>query len=356
MMIDLPGLLRERMPSGNYRYRVRVEGRKHVRVPLPVTPEHPNFMEYYRAARAGEAYTLQATLSELAVKHSLGWLTHEYIAAMRQMEHAGLLHRSTVHQRTQFLARLRTFKNFEGKEMAMPRSAVIKWRDSMMGTPGAADNGIKAVRAMFAWAIDQGLVDANPCDNVRRLNKMSTGATAWTLDNFNAFFAEHPAGTMPHLALTLYIYTACRVSDVYRLGRHNEIKIDGNPFIRFQPVKKGSAVVTVPITSQLRFAIDAVPRKGSTYLLSEHGRPYASAKAFANKFAAWVEEAGLEGLTSHGIRKSAGQLLALAGATQYHIMSVHGHTEAKTSEVYTKGVDRARLAAEAISALSKLGL
>ncbi|MDP1669812.1 hypothetical protein [Phaeovulum sp.] len=64
-----------------------------------------------------------------------------------------------------------------------------------------------------------------------------------------------------------------------------------------------------------------------------------------------VRGGGAEGLSSHGIRKAAGELLALQGASQYHIMAVHGHSSAKTSEVYTKGVERDRLAEQAMRML-----
>ena len=53
MKIDLPGLLREKLPSGNVRYRVRVERRKAKRVRLYVEPGQPDFMEHYHAARRG---------------------------------------------------------------------------------------------------------------------------------------------------------------------------------------------------------------------------------------------------------------------------------------------------------------
>lgn len=39
MRVDFPGLLIENHRNGSPRYRVRVEGRKHVRIHLPVGPE-----------------------------------------------------------------------------------------------------------------------------------------------------------------------------------------------------------------------------------------------------------------------------------------------------------------------------
>ncbi len=53
MKIRFLGLLAEKLPSGAVRYRVRVEGQKAKRIPLSVPPDHPQFIEIYRAARTG---------------------------------------------------------------------------------------------------------------------------------------------------------------------------------------------------------------------------------------------------------------------------------------------------------------
>ena len=50
-------------------------------------------------------------------------------------------------------------------------------------------------------------------------------------------------------------------------------------------------------------------------------------------------------------RKAAGHLLAQEGCSQYQIMSIHGHTQAQTSEIYTKGVERWRMTAETMKRL-----
>lgn len=66
-------------------------------------------------------------------------------------------------------------------------------------------------------------------------------------------------------------------------------------------------------------------------------------------------EAGLpKGRTQHGVRKGAAGLLAGAGATQYEIICLMAHTQAKTSEIYTKRIERAALAATAINKMSAM--
>lgn len=351
MKLDLPGLLKEKLPSGRYRYRVRVEGKKFLRIPLSIGPEDPRFLSHYNAARAGVRLGPQSTAADAAPPSTLEWLTHSFELAMRARVKAGLMHPGTLKQRAAFYARLRA--DYGNKDMAMPRSAVIRIRDGMIETPGAADNMVKAIRALYAWAVDQGHVAENPATGIGTINR-GVGATPWTIEDMRAFKTKHPPGTMAHLALTLFMFTACRIDDVVKLGCGNEVMRDGVASLQWRPGKRGSEWVTVPILPPLARAIAAQQAKGPTYLLTELGKPFASGAAFGNRFRKWVADAGLTDRSPHGIRKAAGELMALEGASQYHIMAVHGHTQAKTSEIYTKGVDRTRLAAEAMRMLSTM--
>ena len=351
--IDLPGLLRERMASGNIRYRVRVAGDKARRILLTVPPGHKDFLDHYHAARAGIALTPASAPSEAATPRSLSWLTLAFEEAMADQVEAGLLQQATLKQRANFFTRLRA--EYGQKHMAMPPDQVVRIRDAMVATPGAADNMVKSIRALYAWAIERRIIDGpNPAAGVGKLLRKHRGAVAWSIEDLAQFRKRHPLGTTAHLALTLFMFTACRVGDVVRLGRANEVQRGGITWLEWQPGKSGSAPVSVPILPPLEKALRARPVIGPTYLLTGHGKPFASAASFGNKFRDWTAEAQMTDRSPHGIRKAAGELMASQGASQYHIMAVHGHTQAKTSEVYTRGIERAKLASDAMKAMAGL--
>lgn len=342
MRLQLPGLTRHKGPRG-WKYRVRAEGDKNRRVALPCGPDHPEFHRCYIEARRGMRPEL--TPEPELVPRSFEWLGRKFEAHMQAQVEAGQMHPGTKHQRTAFLARL--YPEHGEKRMEMPRHKVVEIRDELVATPGAADNMVKALRALYAWAVERGIVSDNPAIGIGKINK-GTGAVPWSVDDLKTYRQRHPEGTMPHLALTLFMFTACRIGDVYRLGRAHERQIDGLTWLDWHPAKKGSARVTLPIMPPLARAIRAQKVVGPAYLLNAHGKPFASAAAFGNWFRERVSEAGLTGRSPHGIRKAAGELLALEGASQYHIMAIHGHTQAKTSEGYTSRVNRVRLAADAM--------
>jgi len=348
MRAHLPGLFRETLPSGTIRWRVRVAGQKARKITIAAGPGEPGFLAQYDSARRGIKPEPEQEPDH--IPQSVAWLIHQFDKAMAEAVKAGHLHPGTHKQRMAYLRRVG--ETYGQKHMAMPRKAVIEHRDTMQATPGAADNSVKAIKALYAWAIYRGHVTANPAANVSRLNR-NKGAVPWSVDDLRRFRERHPDG-MAHLALTLFMFTACRVSDVYRLGRANESRRDGLLWLSWQPAKKGSPPVSVPVLPPLARAIRAQKLVGETYLLNGWGKPFASAAAFGNWFRDRATEAGLSGRTPHGIRKAAGELLALEGVTQYGIMSVLGHSQAKTSEVYTASVNRDRLAMDAMQKLAKI--
>lgn len=354
--INYPGLLREPMPSGAVRWRVRVEGDKRKRIALTVAPDHPQFREHYYAARRGIQLPAPEDVTSSSIRGSVGWLVDLYSDAMKTMVRDGAMSPQTMHQRKVFADWMRG--QVGEYKAAMPQSELIKLRDLKAATPGAADNFIKAVRAMYAWGILRGHVSANPATGIGKLNRDGKGATPWTVADLRQYRDAHQPGTMAHLALTLFMFTACRISDAVILGRGHEIQRRGVTWLDFQPVKKGAKRVRIPMLPPLLAATRASTVIGKTYLLTAHGQPFASSAAFDNKFRSWViaagfvDENGKATRSSHGIRKAAGELLALEGASQYQIMAVHGHSSAKTSQIYTDGVDRDELAAQAMSMLS----
>ncbi|SMO95142.1 Phage integrase family protein [Thalassovita litoralis] len=349
MKIKYPGLVEERLPSGNLRYRVRPEGNPKRKIRLNVTPDHPDFVEEYLAARAGAKPVLQEDPAAKSIPQSIEWLAIKYGIAMDAMVKSGQMHPATRKQRKWMLERF--CQEYGDYALNMPSEKLVEYRDTLSATPGAADNMVKSIRAMFVWAIERGMAQVNPATGVGKINRGQGGAKPWTIDDLKTFRKCHPAGTTAHLCLTLFMFTACRISDAVRLGRQHEVMIDGVRALRWQPVKKGSAEVIIPMMPPLYRATRAAPVIGETYLLTDYGKPFRSPEGLRNRLRKWCNEAGLHGLSSHGIRKATGHLLAHEGCTQYQIMTIHGHTQAKTSEVYTKGLERWRLAADAMKKL-----
>lgn len=352
LKLDFPGLLKEKMKSGNVRYRVRLEGNPRKRVNLLVTPDHPDFQEFYLAARRGIQLKPESTPVERSVRGSIAWLIYKYMEHLEGRVHAGLSSPMTLKKKGLLLKKLRGTCGEYSSDI--PTSEVIKIRDAMKDTPAFADSMVEAIRVMYRWAVERGICDVNPAIGVSKIDKGNGGAIPWTQDDLRQYKKFHPFGTNAYLCLTLFMFTACRIGDALFLGRNNEFERHGIRGIGWQPSKKGSAYVKIPMLPPLYKATRAMKVQGDRYLLTGDGQPFRSPDALGQRFRKWCREAGLENRSSHGIRKAAGHLLAQEGCTQYQIMCIHGHTEAKTSEVYTKGIERWKMAADAMQTFRKI--
>jgi integrase len=170
----------------------------------------------------------------------------------------------------------------------------------------------------------------------------------WSAEDINAFLEVHRAGTTARRWLLLALFTGARIGDTYQHGRKDEVTRDGEIWLEWQPKKKGSAFVSIPLAPQLLEELRAPKVEGRAYLLSEHGRPYRTPESLRRMIQAWTKSAGLQNRSQHGVRKAMGDLLAERGCSQHQIMAVMAHTKPTTSAVYTKNADRRRMAAQAI--------
>jgi integrase/recombinase XerD len=120
-------------------------------------------------------------------------------------------------------------------------------------------------------------------------------------------------------------------------------------------------MLKVKIMPEFQEALDAMPRseKALTFLTTDHGRPFASAAAFGNKFADWCKAAGLKpvlcddgrvrSFRAHGLRKAALTQAAHAGCTASELMALGGHATLAQLQVYLQDAEQERLADAAIS-------
>lgn len=352
-----PGLLRERTPSGATRWRVRVEGNKARRIKLPVSPGERGFEEAYWKARAGIEPDAPEEPSADPEMKSLDMLVDRYLAALESKAEAGSASPLTLKGHRSLLRRAADVRDPLGRRMGalsadLPREAFVAVLDAFGPRTGAADNAVKALRAAYRWGEDRGFPADSPVFKIRKQHKGKGGAVPWTADDARRFLETHGPGTMARRWFWLAVNTMARIGDTPGFGPRHVQVFDEGRFLTWQPAKKGSAPVAVPMLPQLDEELEGAA--GPTFLLTEAGRPFASPEALRNRVQKWTAAAGLDRRTQHGIRKGAARMIAEAGGSQYELMAAMSHTEAATSEVYTRSVERRKMSAEAVGRLREI--
>lgn len=357
MKIALPHLLADTDRHGNKRIYYRRRGKPMVR--LHAEPGTPEFIEEYQQARDGQIAPARPNVARAATG-SLRWLVAGYydaanfrtLDASTQRVRRGLL--DAICESTTKADARRGDLPFARIE---PRH-IRELRDQKLDLPEAANGRVKALRRLFAWAIEYDLAKSNPAADVAYLSGSGEGFHTWTVDEVTKFEGKHPIGSKPRLALALLLYTGVRRSDVVKLGR--QMERDGALHFtekkgadsRALGRKKSAAPKrhVLPILPALRAVIDATPSGTLTYLVTSFGQPFTAA-GFGNKFRTWCNAAGLPNCSAHGLRKAGATVAAENGATAHQLMAIYGWTTLRQAEGYTQKANRERLASEAMHLL-----
>lgn len=229
-------------------------------------------------------------------------------------------------------------------------------RDEKVETPEAANGRVKALRQLFAWGVEAGVATTNPAREVPYLSSGSDGFHTWSVEEVHEFEAAHPIGTKARLAMALLLYTGVRRSDAVRLGpgmeHDGELHFTETKGAKTKTRKRGLGPKhrELPILPQLRAVFDATTLGTPTYLVTDFGKPFSPA-GFGNRFRKWCDEAGLTHCSAHGLRKAGATIAAENGATEHQLMSMYGWESPKQAALYTRKVNRHRLARDAMHLL-----
>lgn len=215
------------------------------------------------------------------------------------------------------------------------RGEFLAWRDRV-GTSSerTADYRFAIFARILAWALDRGLVMANPCKRPGRLYRGSRAEFIWRDAEEAAFYAKAPEHL--HLALRLALWTGQRQGDLIKLawkaydGTH--IRLAQNK-TRSKTGKRRLKRVVIPVGAPLKVALDALQASYAaegkelpeTILVTMRGSKWTS-DGFRASWRKGCAKAGVAGLTFHDLRGTIVTRLAIAGCTIPQIATITGHS------------------------------
>jgi integrase len=350
-----PGCVEDTDRHGNIRIYYRAKGRPKIR--LRGAPWTPEFMAEYDAAKGQPA----PITSKGITRGTWRWLCVRYFA-----ESADYLR---LDERTKRVRRgilegtfdepiapgsSKLFREFPLSRMSADAVEVL--RDRKLTLPESANGRVKAIRAVFKWAVrkkgpdGKPLVSHNPARDIPYLKSNNpSGWHTWTPEEVRRFEERHPIGTKARLALALLLFTGQRRSDITRLGRQHA-RNGKITFTQFKGRHRKPKRLVLPILPALQQVIDSSLCGELAFLVNDLGRPFTDA-GFGNKFREWCNQAGLHHCTAHGLRKAGATIAANRGATAHQLMAIFGWDTLKMAEAYTRAADQERLAEAAMHML-----
>jgi integrase/recombinase XerD len=325
---------------GKVRLYFRRAGQPKVR--LRGLPGSDEFMEAYRRALSG------GEKNRGSKPPAVGSFRHLCSEYYRSTEFKSLDVNSTQSWRKRALDAI-CVRFGEMSAASMEPKHVRALRDQLSDKPGAARNRLKALKALFKWAIETGQLAYDPTRDIRPLKHASTGHHSWSLEEIRAFEDHYPVGSKARLAMALLLYTACRREDVVRFGPQHIH--DGR--ISYRQAKnehRNPIDLNIPVHPDLERIIAATPSGHLTFLATDYGRPF-SVDGFGNKFRDWCNRANLPDCSAHGLRKATAARLAEVGCTAHEIMAITGHRSLAEVERYTIAARKSGLADSAMAKL-----
>jgi integrase len=325
-----PYLCRDTDRHGRVRYRLRMPGCKTVTV--RGTFGSAEFAANYRAAVEDEPAQRPA-----GKQGTFNRLASEYLNSASFARLASETQRSRRYCAEKLLDRIGSLQVAD-----LNRARVEKILD--LYKPGQARIVLSVIRALMALAIRNGDRDDDPSFRIIRPKLTGQGWHTWTEEEIAQFEARHPIGSKARLAFSLALFTGQRSADLIHMGhqhvRDNKINV---------AQQKTKARLWIPLDPRLLAIIEATQSEHLTFIVSEHGKPFASAQSLGYRMRKWVREAGLIGCPLHGLRKACCRRLAEAGCTVHQIAAISGHKSIAEVERYTRAVDQIKLAEQAVA-------
>jgi len=340
MKIKLKHVSQDVDRHGNVRTYVRMPGQPKVRI--RAYPGSEEFMDQYHAALAG--LSNRPPQAKTAQRGSFQHLCRCYYDsdAFRRLDE------STQKWQRRALDRISIAHGAKPVAL-MKQKHVRQLRDELSGKPGAAKTRLKALRALFRWAVEADAAPSDPTTGVKAISYVTKGHHTWTDAEVAQYEARHPLGSKARLALDLMLYSGCRREDVVRLGPPN-LRDDRLIYRQAKNEHRYPVEVNIPVHPALARSIEAAGPAHMVFLTTAYAKPF-TANGFGNAFKDWCRQADLPHCSAHGLRKVMSVRLAESGCSPHEIMAITGHRSLEEVENYTKATRRSALADSAMAKL-----
>lgn len=233
----------------------------------------------------------------------------------------------------------RRFADWSPRRLSTIKKLDVQARINSLAAGGHFHRANRAhddLRALFSWAIKQGLFDkANPCVGIARF-KTKSRQRFITPSEFEAFMSALRKETNTKLRDFFYLslYTGARQSNVLAM-RWDEIDLD--LCIWNIPKTKNGEAHTVPLTTLAREVLESrhAERDKSPWVFPGSGER----GHLVEPKIAWrrvLRNAGIRDLRMHDLRRTLGSYMAMSNQSLQIIGKALGHRSATSTLVYAR--------------------
>lgn len=208
------------------------------------------------------------------------------------------------------------------KVSEITRREIIDLLDGIVdrGAPVAANATLAALRKLFNWSVDRGILDASPAAGVKPPASVKSRDRVLSDDELSAVWRAARSTPYPFgPAVRLLILTGARRDEITALRRD---EIDGDMIHLAGDRTKNAEPHDIPLSAEAQRIVDALPRIGRL-LFTTTGETPVSGWSRAKRML--DDASGVEGYRIHDLRRTVATGLQRLGFRLEVIESVLGH-------------------------------
>jgi len=217
---------------------------------------------------------------------------------------------------------------------AIVKADIIDLRDQLAMTKGAASQVVRAVGALYKWAIDNEKATLNPAAGVKLFQ--AGEHQPWPDDLVEEGLRDPQVG----MAVALFYFTGQRINEVVKMTWND---VHGDYMDVF--VQKTKSQCQVAILPELATMLQRTNMEAPTILTNANGASWTTS-GLRQKLQAWAKGRGHK-VVPHGLRKNAVNSLFEAGCTAAEVSGITDQSIGML-EHYAKGRNKLKLGKAAV--------
>ncbi|MGQ0673859.1 MAG: tyrosine-type recombinase/integrase [Hyphomicrobium sp.] len=237
--------------------------------------------------------------------------------------------RERTARETERLLRARVLKSWAAEDIRrIGKHHVLTLVDGIMdeGKPGAANHTFAAIRKLFSWCVQRGIVDVNPCSGIGAPSATVERERVLTDDELVGVWRAAGSMGYPYASLVrLLILTAQRRSEVTGL-RWSEVDVGREVWSMPAERTKNARPHQIPLLPMATAIITDLPRLNETLAFPARGNDTQTFSGFSKLKRQLDELSGVTGWTLHDLRRTTATKLAGLGVAPHVIEKLLNHS------------------------------
>ena len=193
------------------------------------------------------------------------------------------------------------------------------------GAPIAANNALSAIRKLFNWCFERGIIVNNPCSGIKKPAKAETRDRVLTDNELHSIWQAsetigYPFGTLVQLLLL----TAQRRTEVATM-RWRDIDLEAGVWTIPGEVTKNGKPHLVPFSALALARLTSLPRLHETFVFPARGNAATTFSGFSKLKAKTDHLSRVQGWTLHDLRRAAATHMGRLGVAPHVVERILNH-------------------------------